>query len=222
MHNFYYWDQGASQSTIKNTNLKTAIEHTDWDYIIIQQVSHLAGKYDSYQPYGDELIDYIKEYATNPDVKIGWHMTWAYPQTPPEGYGSHQNFVDYGSDQITMYNAIVDASTTFASVDKRIELVIPNGTAVQNLREKVGDVVTRDQFHMNQSYGRIMLALTWIKTITGKNIEVVKNNEEIMEIINTGVSDLAERGVTVTADQLIDYVIQSANDAVANPSSITK
>jgi len=222
MHNFYYWDQGASQSAIKETNLKTAIQHTDWDYIIIQQVSHLAGKYDSYQPYGDELIDYIKENATNPDVKIGWHMTWAYPQTPPEGYSSHKNFVDYGSDQITMYNAIVDASTNFASVDERIELVIPSGTAVQNLREKVGDVVTRDQFHMNETYGCIMLALTWIKTITGKDIEGVKDSEEIMSIINAGVGELADRGVTVTADQLMEYVIQSANDAVANPSTITK
>ena len=221
-YHFYYWKNSLNQKTITPTTLKTALEFEDWDYITIQQASHLAGLYNSYQPYADQLLDYINEHKTNPDVKIGWHMTWAYPQVPPEGYGHHQGFVDYNSDQMTMYNAIVDASTNFASSEKQIELVIPSGTVAQNLREKVGDVITRDQFHMNESYGCLMLSLAWVKTITGKDIAPAMDNAEISAIIDTGVSELADRGVTVTADELKEYIVKSVNDAVANPSTVTK
>lgn len=221
-YHFYYWKNSLNQKTITPTTLKTALEFEDWDYITIQQASHLAGLYNSYQPYADQLLDYINKYKTNPDVKIGWHMTWAYPQTPPAGYEHHQGFADYNSDQMTMYNAIVDASTNFASSEKQIELVIPSGTVAQNLREKVGDVITRDQFHMNESYGCLMLSLAWVKTITGKDIAPAMYNAEISAIIDTGVSELADRGVTVTADELKEYIVKSINDAIANPSTVTK
>ena len=39
---------------------------------------------------------------------------------------------------------------------------------------------------------------------------------------NTGVSDLAARGVTVTADELKEYIVKSVKNAVSNPSTIAK
>lgn len=39
---------------------------------------------------------------------------------------------------------------------------------------------------------------------------------------NTGVSDLAARGVTVTADELKEYIVKSVKNAVSNPSTMAK
>ena len=219
-YGFQYYKNSTSYTTRAETSLKYALELEDWDYITIQQASHDSGKYSTFEPYATELINYVKQF--NPDVKFLWHMTWAYPQTPPAGYESHQNFVDYDSNQITMYNAIVNASSLLASTKTEIEGVLPVGSAIQNLRDKVGDVVTRDQFHLNGSYARLTAALTWIKFITGKDLDDVRTDSEIIKTVRNGVNDLAERGVTITAEDLMDAVIKSANDAVANPSTITK
>ncbi len=81
-----------------------AIGDEDWDYISFQQVSFLSGLYESYFPYINHLIHFAREHSTNPNMKIVLHATWAYANT-----SSHDGFANYGNDQLTMYNAIIDA-----------------------------------------------------------------------------------------------------------------
>ena len=46
--------------------------------------------------------------------------------------------------------------------------MIPNGTAVQNLRTSfIGDKLTRDGYHMSYDKGRYVTALTFAKSLTG-------------------------------------------------------
>ena len=47
--------------TYFKVSLEEALLNREWDYITIQQASHLSYKYDSYQPYLNELCDYIKK-----------------------------------------------------------------------------------------------------------------------------------------------------------------
>lgn len=59
-------------------SLKDALLNRDWDVITIQQVSHNSMSYDTYQPYLDTLMAYVRQLA--PKAKIAVHQTWAYEQ----------------------------------------------------------------------------------------------------------------------------------------------
>ena len=52
--------------------------------------------------------------------------------------------------------------------------LVPSGTAIQNLRTSyIGDTLTRDGYHMSESYGRYTVALTWFAELTGASVELV-------------------------------------------------
>ena len=140
--------------------LSDIIASEPWDYISLQQVSGESGKYDTYTHLPD-MIDYVEGLATNPDMKIVLHQTWAY-----QSGSTHADFPDYDSDQMTMYNAIMQAVQQAVSDNPEIELVIPSGTAVQNGRTSyIGDAFCRDGYHLNVDYGRFTAACAWFEAI---------------------------------------------------------
>ena len=96
-------------------------------------------------------------------------MTWAY-----QGNSTHSEFSKYGNDQMTMYNAILDAMQTKVLSREDFDFVIPCGTAVQNIRTSfLGDNITRDGFHMSYKTGRYLTGLMWARQITGESISAV-------------------------------------------------
>ena len=152
----------------------TALEERRWDYISLQQASDYSGLVSSYV---EADIDFIYQYAydiasiKNPDVKMVWHMTWAYQQN-----SNHSAFPNYNKDQMTMYNGIINAVTSVIVNDKFNPIIVPSGTTIQNLRTTfLGDTITRDGYHLNEAYGRYSAALTWAIALTGKDIsEIVR------------------------------------------------
>ena len=54
-------------------SIKEALMSDEWDYVTVQQASHLSYKPESYQPYLNELAAYIKKYC--PHTKILVHQT---------------------------------------------------------------------------------------------------------------------------------------------------
>jgi len=156
----------GAMTTTSGVTLKSIVEENDWDYITLQQASHHSGNPLTYDPYVDNLITFIKANATNPEVKIGWHMTWAYAQD-----STHSGFPYYGSNQMTMYNAIINAAQT--KVVGKFDFIIPAGTAVQNARTTTlfGDRLCSDGYHLND-FGRFIAGAMWIKQIYGLNVDV--------------------------------------------------
>lgn len=150
-------------------SIPEALTKKKWDIITIQQVSHFSGMVETYEPYMEFIISYLKEKC--PNAKIMFHRTWAYSTK-----SQHGGFVNYDKDQIKMYNAIISASNE-ACAKYGIE-IIPNGEAVQMARalpefnEEVRDI-TRDGFHMSLDYGRYLTALVMYKYFTGNDTEVV-------------------------------------------------
>ncbi|MBI9010179.1 MAG: DUF4886 domain-containing protein [Tenericutes bacterium] len=139
----------------------------DWDVITIQQVSSDSGMPATYNSDLETLIDYVVQNKTNPFASLAWHMTWAYQQDT-----THGGFLNYSSDQLTMYQAIT--ATVQEKIVSRddISFVIPSGTAIQNLRTSfMGDNLTRDGYHLSMDIGRFTAGLTWFKQITGLSIE---------------------------------------------------
>lgn len=153
VYEFAYCDRSSWHLTNVKT-LNTAIDFTDWDYIVLQQISELSGFYDSYQPFLDNLISEIK--GRNPSTKIVWHMTWAYASD-----SEHPYFKDYDFDRHKMYEAISSATE---EVDRLVDLVIPSGTVIEELRESEYNTereLTRDGYHLDRGFPCFALSCLW-------------------------------------------------------------
>ena len=159
--------QGSPTTASGKVTMEYAIKYTDWDFITMQQASGSSGLPSAYSNL-DNLIRYVKNLATNPNVKLVWHQTWAYQQN-----STHGDFAKYDKNQTTMYNAIL--STMQSQVlGKDLVAIIPNGTAVQNARTSfIGDNLTRDGYHLNLQYGRYIASLNLVKVLTGRNIDSI-------------------------------------------------
>lgn len=158
-------DASGVKKNTANFSLSQALADENWDYISFQQASPNSGMYETYFPYLENLLTYVKGKATNPNVQYVFHMTWAYSKDV-----SHSGFANYGSDQMTMYKAIVDAAN-LAAKTVGIGIVIPSGTAIQNGRSSyIGDNYCRDGFHLNLDYGRYTAACTWYEKLTGRSV----------------------------------------------------
>lgn len=148
----------------RNMTLEKALADEDWDYVSLQQASPLSGKFESFETFLPELASYVRE-RVGRKTRLMWHQTWAYAPT-----SGHSGFRNYGNDQMTMYNAICDASMKAMKLAK-IKMVIPSGTAIQNARTSfVGDDLTRDGYHLGLGLGRYIAACTWYEAVLGRDV----------------------------------------------------
>lgn len=153
------------KTTTESYMLSNAFKNEAWDYISFQQVSQNSGQYNTYFPYITNLITYAKGYTTNPDVKFILHATWAYAKN-----STHDGFNNYSRNQMTMYNAIVDA-TSRVLVDADMDMLIPAVTAIQNGRtSSLGDTFCRDGYHLELTYGRFTVACAWYEKLFDKSV----------------------------------------------------
>lgn len=197
---------GGAKTETASQRLSEIIASEPWDYISLQQVSGESGKYDTYTHLPD-MIDYVEGLATNPDMKIVLHQTWAY-----QSGSTHADFPDYDSDQMTMYNAIMQAVQQAVSDNPEIKLVIPSGTAVQNGRTSyIGDTFCRDGYHLNVDYGRFTAACTWFESIAS-DYESFAGNSDVT--FNTYKPE-------AVSDYYAEIAKAAAHAAVKEPYSVT-
>ncbi|MBM6657542.1 DUF4886 domain-containing protein [Bacteroides gallinaceum] len=119
-------DKSGSTTTNNQIKLSDCLQFTDWDVITFQQASWASGKWETIEPYLPNLIKYARYYCSNSGVKIGWQMTWAYAK----GY---TGLSSYNNSQDEMFKEIVQCAKNVCSY-YGIDLIIPNGIVVQNLR----------------------------------------------------------------------------------------
>lgn len=190
---------------IANVSIRTAVTDEEWDFITLQQVSGDSGRADTYNSDLTNLIDYVKRYARNSSVKLGWHMTWAY-----QSDSNHEDFGKYGKDQMTMYNGIINAIQTKILTNNNFSFVIPAGTAVQNLRTSfLGDTLTRDGYHMSYQLGRYVVGLTWIYEIC----------EQMGLDLPTHVTYTPSK--TEVPPEYLPAIHEAVGNAIKNPLSVT-
>ena len=148
-----------------NTSLLYGVQDEQWDIISLQQASGVSGQWDSYNPYLGNLIAWLRENAPKKDFRLAWHQTWAYASS-----STHSAFPNYGSDQMTMYGAIVSCVRN-ALANNDFDILIPSGTAIQNGRTSyLGDSFNRDGYHLETTYGRYTAACTWFEAISGESV----------------------------------------------------
>ena len=171
-----YTLQMNGQSTGFSVSMKDALLNRDWDIITIQQASAKSPNYETYQPYLNKIIEYVRTLV--PKAKIVIHQTWAYEQ------GCERMNTELGyTNHTDMFNDI-KAAYNKAAADIKADLIIPSGELFQKLISNDIEKVHRDTFHASLGIGRYALGLLWYSVLTGNDI---KNNtfsdfdEEITE-----------------------------------------
>ena len=163
----YYLNTTGTWNKTASYKPMDALSSEQWDIITMQQGSPKSGQAQTYDTYLASLVTSVM--AVCPDSELAWHMTWAYQAT-----STHSGFANYSNDQMTMYNAILNAVQTKVVPTGWFGKVIPNGTTVQNMRTSfVGDNLTRDGYHMSYDKGRYLTALGYAKALTGRDLDKI-------------------------------------------------
>ena len=171
-----------------------------WDVITFQQHSQESGMYITFKPFLQNLINYVRNNATNPKAKLGFVMTWPYAQ----GYHS-SGYQYYKENQEIMYDSILNVTEQAMLEHPDLTFLVPCGTAVQNLRSSfVGDNIDRDGSHLNMYIGRYTAAYTMFATIFGT--EVAARSSFVPYCLNEFTTRVAQKAVL---------------DAIESPYSLT-
>lgn len=195
----YYINTEGEWTSTESYRPLDALKSHDWDFVTLQQGSSKSGLEDTFDPYLNTLTEIIK--GNCPQANLVWHMTWAY-----QADCTLNAFNNYDNNQQTMYDAILDVVKKKILLNPDFITIVPNGTAVQNLRTSyMGDTITRDGYHMSYDKGRYLTALTFAKALTG--------------------CDLSEVTYTPSeytyADKAIAAMKDAADKAIAVPFSVT-
>lgn len=183
-----------------NYKMSDAIASEDWDFVLFQQQSDATGRPDTYGRL-DELIAYVRgKLPKGCNARFGFHLTWAYQKDVSNKDRLEAFTKYYDADQNKMYQANSDTVKQVVESRDTLEFVIPSGTAVQNARTSfIGDTITRDGYHMSYTFGRYLIGLTLVGTLTGKSLDTCTFAPPV---VNEAYKAVA---------------IEAANNAIASP-----
>lgn len=209
-------DEHGVYTNVTGKTLAEAVTDQRWDYISFQEQSERSGIFSYYEQSLPGLVAYVKARAVNPSVVYMMHRTWAYAQN-----ATNPGFANYNNDQMTMYNAIVNAVSQAADLVD-IHKILPVGTAIQNGRTSVvGDHFNRDGYHLDLGIGRFTAACTWFEEIFGSN---VVNNPYKPDIITDYQAEIAKHAAHLavqnpnTVTEMVDYQQpENPGNLLANP-----
>lgn len=155
-YDFYYSDsRGWTLSEIKTVD--AALTALDWDIIVIQQQSGLAGVWSSYWALPG-LVQLFRQ--TNPNAKIAWHYTWPYREGT-----NHGDFARYDENPQKMYEAILEAGDN-ASED--LDIKIPSATLIWEMRQQypeIEDKFSEDGYHISNDIALFALSTLWYECL---------------------------------------------------------
>ena len=149
-------------STGFHVSLKEALLSRDWDVITLQQVSAQSPNYETYQPYLDGLVAYVRQFV--PKAKIAVHQTWAYEQ----GSARLNDALKYSDCKLMLADVVKSYEKAAAHIGA--DFIIPSGEVFGAMVESGIEKVHRDTFHASLGVGRYTLGLIWYKSLTGNDV----------------------------------------------------
>ena len=125
-YTYFLYNGGGEWQNLGQHSIQFTIDNYDWDIIILQQVSHQAWNWLTYQPNLNILTSLIDDYIDYP-MKFGWYMVQSRAAMGVDGS-------NYNDETIEAHYANI-ASNAQRLLDETVcEFVIPVGTAIQNAR----------------------------------------------------------------------------------------
>ena len=186
--------------TTSGTRMSTAFADEDWQYVTMQQASGSSGMINTYNAMIGALNDYVRDAITTENLKVAWHMTWAYQQN-----STHAEFVNYDRNQTTMYNSIVNCVQSKIVPSDSFDYVIPAGTAIQNARTSyLGDTFTSDGYHL-EGLGEFIAGLTYVAALTHWNLDEINTDKLPLRFM-----------------YYYDVAIEAVKNALENPFEVTQ
>ncbi len=172
--NFSYTECAPGSTTWQKLDrtAKQAIDAHDWDYVIFQNNLENEGRYETAQPYLNNLVSYVcsrlrELYGREP--VICWNMFWPISRLAEDGSNSTLTYrlSFYGNSSTNMWDAYKRA-TRELMVDTGITNIVPTGTAIVNLRASSLNTAamnefTRDKYHLSEGVGRYAAACTFFE-----------------------------------------------------------
>lgn len=143
------------------------LKYTKYDYITFQQRSGDSVDASTFFPELTLLMEGIRKYS---DATYLLHKTWSYAKT-----FSHERYGSNPMDQDAMDS---DIKSAYIEVSKRSDIpyIIPSGEAIKLARNKYGDYLTRDGYHLNER-GRTLVGILWVMYLLKKdNIDLSNFN----------------------------------------------
>ncbi|MBQ2876101.1 MAG: DUF4886 domain-containing protein [Clostridia bacterium] len=196
----------------KNTNGETVYKYSQtieagitdeaWDFIAIGQSVPLGGSIASYANVSD-VLSYISETATNPNMKLLWRMTWALRSD-----SANEAFAEFDGDQAAMYNSIVTAITSQIQSNSDVDGIVPVGTAVQSLREtSLGDTWTDDGILLGGTSGdgaAYAASLLWASEILGLDVTELKFAPEAESQRERSIYSIAKEAAQMASENKLE------------------
>ncbi len=208
VYRYYKKTKPGDWVTTEGYTMIQGILDEDWDIIFLQHSATGAAEPDTYSDevngdYIDVIMGYVRQNMTNPDARFVWNMTWAFP-----GDSASSLFVaNFHSNQMEMYDCIVDTVQQHVVPRTDFAAILPTGTAIQNARTSYfGDTLNRDNMHLNDR-GYVIAGYAMYAALTGKPIEAINRDQ-----FGTQVVLLAE-------DK--EVIMEAVNNALANPFEVT-
>lgn len=157
-----YKSENEAWQHLGSTTMKKALNYTDFDTITLQQQSARSCDYATYQPYLNNLVDYIYTTIDYP-TRLGWHSI---PASPDNGWSTtYPTSTEFYNAQLLAIEEVLR--------DTPVEYTIPTNTAIQNARGTVlgtlGDRsnMTYDGLHLQEGIPALVAAyavtLKWLE-----------------------------------------------------------
>lgn len=123
--NIKHWER----ATMSNT-LIDKLNDENWDIVVFIQGSAYAGLYSSYEPYFNDLLEWLPNKVQSLGYRVGWFMPWAWTDAKISTDGGNY---DGGTNNAEMFANI--CSATENNINQHlgdVKLFFPCGTAVEN------------------------------------------------------------------------------------------
>ena len=212
---YLYYKNSGSGFDVSERKTVYDIADEDWDIILMQQGSTVAGIESSFdEKFISRIYNTIKTYSTNTNVEVGYHMTFAHKNGYEKGFPNDDTWDYYNRDSDTMFNMMASALKNKIYGDERFKYILYSGTAIQNARHS--DVLSAwdgkdfsiDYLHVND-HGCVIESLAWLKGL-GYDISVLDTSclseypqlsditEEYFELMKTVVEKAYENPFKIT------------------------
>lgn len=154
----YEFYVNGSKTPLMYCDIFEGLKYTKYDYITFQQRSGDSVDANTFFPELTQLMEGIRQYS---DATYLLHKTWSYAKS-----FSHEK---YGSNPMNQAAMDRDIKEAYLQVSKRsgIPFIIPSGEAIKLAREKYGDVLDRDGYHLSEM-GRTLAGILWVFYFTGR------------------------------------------------------
>lgn len=141
-------------------SMQEALLSRRWDVVTLQQQSSNSCRYETFQPYLDELARYVRQ--CQPQAKVLIHQTWAY-----EDGSNKLRAAGYETADAMLADILPSYEKAVAAIGA--DGMIPSGELMGKLA-RAGLTIHRDTFHASLGTGRYALGLLWYRMLTGHSV----------------------------------------------------